>query len=203
MRHHDLPPAAESAGRPFLTTMPDEILIALIAAHDKNAMGILFTRHNVRVYRFLLRVLGDAATAEDLVSEVFLDIWRHAGRFEARSKVSTWILAIARFKASSARRRKPFERLDEGAAASVADTSDDPETALQNKKCSAILRDCLMRLSPEHREILDLIYYHGQSIAEAAQIVGVPENTVKTRAFHARKRIAQLMAVRGIDRVAI
>ena len=203
MQHHDLTPAADSAGRPFLTTMPDEILIALIAAQDKNAMRILFTRHNVRVYRFLLRVLGDAATAEDLVSEVFLDIWRHADRFESRSKVCTWILAIARFKAASARRRKSFEKLDEDTAASVADTADDPETALQNKKCGAILRDCLQQLSPEHREILDLIYYHGQSIAEAARIVGVPENTVKTRAFHARKRVAQLMAVRGIDRIAI
>jgi RNA polymerase sigma-70 factor, ECF subfamily len=201
MQHHNSTPA--EAARPFLTTMPDEILIALIAAQDKNAMGILFTRHNVRVYRFLLRISGDAAAAEDLVSEVFLDVWRHADRFEARAKVSTWILAIARFKAASARRRKPFEHLDEGAAAAVADDSDDPEAALHNKRRSAILRDCLMRLSPEHREILDLIYYHGQSVAEAARIVGVPENTVKTRAFHARKRIAQLMAMRGVDRVAI
>lgn len=203
MRHHDLTPAAESAGRPFLTTMPDEILIALIAAQDKNAMRILFTRHNVRVYRFLLRFLDDAAAAEDLLSEVFLDIWRHAGRFEARSKVSTWILAIARFKTASSRRRKPFDRLDEDTAASIADMADDPEAALQKKTCGAVLRDCLQQLSPEHREILDLIYYHGQSIAEVARIVGVPENTVKTRAFHARKRIAQLMAKRGIDRLTI
>jgi RNA polymerase sigma-70 factor, ECF subfamily len=203
MRHHDPTLPAGAAGTPFLTTMPDEILIALIAAHDKDAMRILFTRHNVRVFRFLLRILGDAATAEDLVSEVFIDIWRHAGRFEARSQVSTWILAIARFKAASARRRKSFDQLDEGAAASIADTADDPEAATHKKKRNAVLRDCLKQLSPEHREILDLIYYHGQSVAEAAQIIGVPENTVKTRAFHARKRIAQLMARRGIDRVAI
>jgi RNA polymerase sigma-70 factor, ECF subfamily len=203
MRHRDPTLPAEAAGRPFLTTMPDEILIALIAAQDKDAMRILFTRHNARVFRFLLRILGDAATAEDLVSDVFIDIWRHAGRFEARSQVSTWILAIARFKAVSARRRRSFGQLDEAAAASIADTADDPEAALQKKKCSAVLRDCLKQLSPEHREILDLIYYHGQSIAEVAQIIGVPENTVKTRAFHARKRIAQLMAMRGVDRVAI
>jgi RNA polymerase sigma-70 factor, ECF subfamily len=203
MRHNNSTQPAEAAGKPFLTTMPDEILIALIAAHDKDAMRFLFTRHNVRVFRYLLRILGDAATAEDLVSDVFIDIWRHAGRFEARSQVSTWILAIARFKAASVRRRKTFDRLDEGATASIADTTDDPEAALQKKKCGAVLRDCLAQLSSEHREILDLIYYHGQSITEVAQIIGVPENTVKTRAFHARKRIAQLMAKRGVDRVAI
>jgi RNA polymerase sigma-70 factor, ECF subfamily len=203
MRHHDPTLAAESISRPFLTTMPDEVLIALIAAHDKDAMRVLFIRHNVPVFRFLLRILGDAATAEDLVSDVFIDIWRHAARFEARSKVSTWILAIARFKAASARRRKSFDQLDDGAVASIADTIDDPEIAMQKKTCGAILRDCLKQLSPEHREIIDLVYYHGQSIAEVAIIVGVPENTVKTRAFHARKRIAQLMAARGIDRVAI
>jgi RNA polymerase sigma-70 factor, ECF subfamily len=203
MRHHDSTLAAESISRPFLTTMPDEVLIALIAAHDKDAMRVLFTRHNVPVFRFLRRILGDAAMAEDLVSDVFIDIWRHAGRFEARSKVSTWILAIARFKAASARRRKSFEQLDDGAVASIADTTDDPEAAMQRTTCGAVLRDCLKQLSPEHREILDLIYYHGQSVAEVSRIVGVPENTVKTRAFHARKRVAQLMAARGIDRVAV
>jgi RNA polymerase sigma-70 factor, ECF subfamily len=183
--------------------MPDEVLIALIAAHDRDAMRVLFTRHNARVFRFLLRVLDDAAAAEDLVSDVFIDIWRHAGRFEARSKVSTWMLAIARFKAASARRRKSFERLDEDAVASIEDTADDPEAALQKKNRGAVLRECLKQLSPGQREIIDLIYYHEQSIADVARIIGAPENTVKTRAFYARKRIAQLMAVRGIERASV
>jgi RNA polymerase sigma-70 factor, ECF subfamily len=201
MRHHHPTPAAESAGRPFLTTMPDEILIALIAAQDRNAMRILFTRHNTRVYRFLLRFLGNAAAAEDLVSEVFLDIWRHAGRFESRSKVSTWILAIARFKAAGLRRRRrPCDQIDESAVEAIEDTTDDPELTAQKKKCGTILRECIKQLSPAHREILDLIYYQEQSVADVAQIVGVPENTVKTRAFQARKRIAKLMAARGIER---
>jgi RNA polymerase sigma-70 factor, ECF subfamily len=201
MKYH-LPISATAAvSRSFLTTMPDEILIALIATHDKNAMHVLYIRHNIRVFRFLTRLLRDAATAEDLVSEVFIEVWRNAGQFEARSKVSTWILAIARFKAAAVhRRRRPCDQLDESVTESLEDQTDGPDVTAQKRKCSAILRSCLEQLSPAHREVLDLIYYHEQSIANVAQIVGVPQNTVKTRAFHARKRVAQLMAARGIER---
>jgi RNA polymerase sigma-70 factor, ECF subfamily len=201
MKHHLPILAAAAVNRSFLTTMPDEILIALIATHDKNAMHALFVRHNARVFRFLMRRLGAAAAAEDLVSEVFIEVWRNAGQFEARSKVSTWILSIARYKAAALhRRRRPCDQLDESIAQSLEDQADDPEIVAQKKKCSAILRSCLEQLSPAHREVLDLIYYHEQSIADVAQIVGVPQNTVKTRAFQARKRVAQLMAARGIER---
>ena len=77
----------------------DEALIASIAQGDKRALQTLYGRHNVRVFRFALRFLNDEALAEDMVSEVFFDVWRQAERFEARSKVSTWLLAMARNKA--------------------------------------------------------------------------------------------------------
>jgi RNA polymerase sigma-70 factor, ECF subfamily len=200
MKHHHHPIlAGEAVGAPFLATMPDEVLMALIASHDRSAMHGLYVRHNVRVFRFLMRLLGDAAAAEDLVSEVFIEVWRNAGQFEARSKVSTWILAIARYKASAVRRRRPpCDQVDQGAIEALEDPADDPEVAAQKQTCGTMLRECLAQLSPAHREVLDLIYYQEQSIAEVAQIVGVPLNTVKTRAFHARKRVAQLMAARGI-----
>ncbi len=203
MKHHHSTLAAEPVGGSFLTTMPDEILIALIAAHDKDAMRALFVRHNVRIFRFLTHILGDAATAEDLVSEVFIEVWRSAGRFEARSKVSTWILAIARYKAASARRRRCCDQLDESAIELLEDPADDPEVAAQKKKRAALLRDCLRQLSPAHREIINLIYYQEQSIAEVAQIIGIPQNTVKTRAYYARKHMAQLMAARGVERASL
>jgi len=178
----------------------DEVLIGRIASGDRLAMQVLFARHHVRVYRFVLRLVRDESTAEDLISEVFLDVWRQAGRFEGRSAVSTWLLAIARFKALSALRRRPDEELDEEAAASIEDTSDNPETALEKKDKSAIIRKCLMGLSAEHREIIDLVYYHEKSVEEVAQIVGIPENTVKTRMFYARKRLAELLKAEGIER---
>jgi len=182
---------------------PDAALIQLIAAGDKHAMHILFARHNVRVFRFVVRFVGDKSSAEDLVSEVFLDVWRQAGRFQGRSQVTTWLLAIARNKALSALRGRSNEGLDEDAAAGIEAPQDNPEVTLQNRQKAEILLNCLTKLSPAHREVTDLVYYHEKSIDEVAEITGLPQNTVKTRMFYARKRIAELMAAQGIDRAIV
>ena len=178
----------------------DEVLIGRIASGDRLAMQVLFARHHVRVFRFVLRLVRDESRAEDLISEVFLDVWRQAGKFEGRSAVSTWLLAIARFKALSALRRRTDAELDEETAEAIEDTSDDPEVALEKKDKSAVIRKCLVHLSAEHREIIDLVYYHEKSVEEVAAIVGIPENTVKTRMFYARKRLADLLKAVGIER---
>src|SRR3974377_476940 len=96
-----------------MQTTSDEVLIARIAGGDRLAMQVLFARHHVRVYRFVLRLVRNEATAEDLISEVFLDVWRQADRFEGRSAGSTWLLAIPRFKALSTMRGKPEEEVGE------------------------------------------------------------------------------------------
>ena len=176
----------------------DESLVAQIAKGDKRALQILYCRHNVFIYRFVLRFLSDEASAEDVVSDVFLAVWRRAGRFEGRSQVSTWLIAIARNKALSLMRARTTEPLDEEIAESVEDPSDDPEMILQKEQRRAILQDCLTQLSAVHREIVDLVYYHGKKIEEAATILGVPLNTVKTRMFYARKRIGELIAAKGL-----
>jgi RNA polymerase sigma-70 factor (ECF subfamily) len=181
----------------------DEALVLSIATGDKQALQVLFGRHNVRVYRFVLRFLNDEAGAEDLVSEVFFDVWRQASRFEARSQVSTWLLAIARNKALSALRRRSTEELDDEVAEFIEDPADSPEVTMQKKQRSSILADCLTQLSAAHREIIDLVYYHEKSIDEVAEIIGVPQNTVKTRMFYARKRIAELMNGKGLDRAFV
>ena len=181
----------------------DEVLLQLVANGDKDAMRVLFARHNVRVFRFLTRIVGNEATAEDLLNEVFLEVWRNAGRFEARSQVSTWILAIARFKALAAMRRRQHDELDDEASEMMEDTADDPELAMQKTERSALLQQCLKQLSIAHRQVVDLVYYHEQSIEEVAEIIGVPASTVKTRVFYARKRIAELMAERGLERASL
>src|SRR5271170_2654804 len=178
----------------------DEVLIGRIANGDRLAMQVLFARHHVRVFRFVLRLVRVEATAEDLISEVFLDVWRQAGKFEGRSAVSTWLLAITRFKALSALRRRKDAELDDEAAGAIEDTSDDPEVAVQKKDTSDALRRCLGGLSAEHREIIDLVYYHEKSVEEVAGIIGIPENTVKTRLFYARKKLAELLKAAGIER---
>ena len=175
-------------------SVSDETLIERIAQSDQLSMRTLFARHRVPLYHWLLRIVDDETLAEDLLSEVFLDVWRQAAFFEARSSVSTWLLAIARYKALSARRRRPDAELDEETTSTVPDSADDPEVALQKKNRAEALRQSLARLSPEHREVIDLVCYHGKSVKEVAEIVGINAATAKTRMFYARKRLAELVA---------
>src|SRR2546423_6109425 len=115
-------------------TSSDKTLIGRIADGDRLAMRTLFARHRIALYRWLLRLVRDEALAEDLLSEVFLDVWRQAAAFEARSSVSTWLLAIARYKALSARRRRVDAELDDHIASTVADPADGPDLHHRNSR---------------------------------------------------------------------
>jgi RNA polymerase sigma-70 factor, ECF subfamily len=180
----------------------DDMLLESIADGNRTAMHILYCRHNVRVYRFILRIVRDATTAEDLVSQVFLDVWRTASQFQGRSQVSTWLLSIARFKALTAMRQRRFEDIDQEDVRQIPDESDTPETSLDRNDTSAILRACVAKLSPAHREIITLVYYHEKSVEEVGAIIGIPQSTVKTRMFYARKQLADLLKGAGVDRFA-
>ena len=114
--------------------------------------------------------------------------------------VSTWLLGIARFKALSVLRQRGRCNWMRRLAGAIEDQADDPEIALAKKDKGAALRQCLTKLSAEHREIIDLVYYHEKSVEEVATIVGMPEATVKTRMFYARKKLSELLKERGIDR---
>lgn len=184
-----------------LNAPPDDAdLIARIGAGDETAVRVLYARHHVRVYRFVLRFVRKEAVAEEIVNEVFLDVWRNADRFEGRAKGLTWLLTIARNKAISTLRRRPELELDEKMAVRIEDMSDTPEVSVQKADKSALIRACIGMLSPEHREIIDLVYYHEMSIRDVGEIVGIPTNTVKTRMFYARKKLSELLAANGIDR---
>ena len=115
-----------SASVPALAAAPssDESLIKRIAGGDKLAMQVLYTRHHVRVFRLVVRLVHDESMAEDLISEVFLDVWRQADRFEGRSTVPTWLMSIARYKALSARRRQTHAELDDKIETTIADPAD-------------------------------------------------------------------------------
>jgi RNA polymerase sigma-70 factor, ECF subfamily len=174
----------------------DDALIKAIGRGDRHAMALLYGRHHVRVYRFALRITGDASSAEDVVSEVFLQVWRQADRFESRAQVSTWLLAIARNKSLSEVRRRSANYSD-GETIEIEDTADDLEISAHNRSRSELIRRCLSQLSAVQREVIDLVYYHEKSVADVAKIVGVPANTVKTRMFHARRRIGMFLKAAG------
>jgi RNA polymerase sigma-70 factor (ECF subfamily) len=183
----------------FSQEASDGALIRAVATGDKRAMHTLYVRHNVRVFRFILRIIGNRSLAEDLVSEVFLDVWRKANSFEAKSQFSTWLLAIARNKANSALRRRSDEQLNDDALDMIEDPADDPDTLVQKENRSAIVQKCLKELSAAHREVLDLVYYHEKSVDEIAKIVGIPASTVKTRAFYARGRMETFLKSAGVE----
>jgi RNA polymerase sigma-70 factor, ECF subfamily len=183
----------------WMDRLSDEDLIKLISTGDRLALETLYGRHRVKLYHFLRRLTNNETAAEDIVSDVFFDVWQQAGRFEARSTASTWLFAIARFKALSARRERQHLELGPGEAM-IEDPSDDPESLMQKADKGKIIQHCLKLLSSLHREVIDLVYYHEKSIKEAGEILRIPENTVKTRMFHARKRLSELLVAAGVDR---
>jgi RNA polymerase sigma-70 factor (ECF subfamily) len=190
--------------RPDARALPqtsDEALVRSIADGDRRAFETLYMRHRSHVCRFLIRFIGNESVAEEIVNEVFLEVWRHAHRFEAKSQVATWLRAIARYKALSALRRRSGAEIDEDAAAAVADPADDPETTMDWQRRSAILKECLTQLPAAQREVIDLVYYHDKSVQEVAGFVGVAASTVKTRMFYARNRMAYLLNEAGLDGV--
>jgi RNA polymerase sigma-70 factor, ECF subfamily len=177
----------------------DAALVHRIANGDREAMRSLFQRHKLQVYRFLLRLVGNAALADDLTSEVFLDVWRQSGRFEGRSTVSTWMLAISRNKAIATFRRNRSEPLNETMGETIEDTAGGPELEMENRDRGRFLHGILRDLPVKHREIIDLVYYHEKSVREVSMILGIPSATVKTRLFYARKRIVKLLNDARVD----
>lgn len=181
-------------------TIDDIELLGRIAAGEQTAVRSLFARHHLRIFRFIMRKTGNEATAEELTNEVFLEIWRHAGKFEGRSKASTWMLSIAHNRTISFLRRRSEAQLDEGVAEAIPDDADTPETTTSKRGKSEQIRDCMEQLSADHRGVIDLVYYHEKSISEISEILDIPEGTVKTRMFHARKKLGDILRDAGVDR---
>jgi RNA polymerase sigma-70 factor (ECF subfamily) len=182
------------------SSIPDEILIRAMVERDKRAVKLLYVRHHTRIFRFVVRLVGNESIAEEVVNDVFLQAWRHAREFKGDSQVATWLLAIARFKAISEVRRRSEDQLDERAAASIEDLADTPAISTEKRERSEIVKRCLAKLSPIHREVLNLIYYQGKKVEEVAKFTGAPVSTIKTRMHYARGRLAQLLAEAGVDR---
>jgi RNA polymerase sigma-70 factor (ECF subfamily) len=179
----------------------ERAMLKAIAAGDAKALERLFAHAQTRVFRFIMRIVRNQAVAEELLNEVFLSVWQGAHRYEGRSEPMTWMLSIAHNKTVSALRKKTeVLGIDDEIANNLVATEDTPDVAAQKHDKSAKIRACMLDLSPDHRAILDLVYYQEQSIAEVAEVLDIPENTVKTRMFYARKKLSELLRERGIDR---
>lgn len=182
------------------TDEQDQALVARIAAGDRAAFERLFREYGERVFRYTCRLITDAARAEEVTNDVMLEVWKTAARFEGRSKVSTWILGITRHLALNAVRRKQLDTVDVDDAPAVADESAVPAAVSHDRDVlKTALTKALGRLSTDHRDVIELTFFHGLSYQEIADVVGCPENTVKTRMFHARKQLKGYLAAAGFD----
>ncbi|RZN11143.1 RNA polymerase subunit sigma [Bradyrhizobium genosp. SA-3] len=180
----------------------DDDLIKRIAVRDTAAMHILYVRHRAKVFKFIRGLVRGRENAEDLASQVFLDVWHSAGSFEGRSRVSTWLLSIARFKALGYLRKRMHDRIDDVELPEIIDEAESPEATIDRTKTKVVLRSCIGKLCPAHRIIIDLVYYHERSVAEVSEILDIPRGTVKTRMFYARRQLASLLDSAGVDSVA-
>ena len=178
----------------------DRELIARIAKKDASAVQALFSGHQTRIFRFIMRLVRNEAVAEELCNEVFLEVWRKAGTYQGRSAVSTWLLSIARNKAISQLRKRAESELDEEKAAEVADDQDTPDVEYAKQNKAEIMRRCIDQLSPAHKEIIDLVYYQEKAVNEVSEILDIPPATVTTRMFYARKQLTESFKAAGIER---
>ena len=174
-------------------------LLKQIALGDQLSIRTLFERHQNRVFRYVLRLIRDESYAEEIVNEVFFSVWAKAASFNGRSAVSTWIIAIAYKKAINHLRKCREVQLDEEVAHLVVDTADDPEIAISKSDANSLVRASLDRLNPKHRQVIDLAYYHEHTVRQIAATTGILEGTVKTRLYHARRRLAELLVEFELD----
>lgn len=167
-------------------------LLARISHSDKAAMKELYELIAPALGQFIKARTGDPAEAADVVQDAFLEVWRTAGRFEGRSSVKTWIFAIARFNLIDRLRKKGREEpLDEDFDA--PDPSPQPQALLEAASDTQQVRLCIDKLPRAQARAVRLAFYDELSYGEIAEIEGIPEGTVKTRIFHAKKILAQCL----------
>ena len=172
----------------------DEVLrlLGLIEQADEAAFKELYRAFSRRLYAYVLRQNNDPAQAEEIVADTLYEVWRHPAKFRGDSQFSTWLIGIARNKVLMAfRSRRPDERHEDIGEMSEVIAADDASAfdVLAQQERHEGVRDCMSRLSDEHRECIHLVFYEGMALAEVAQVQGCPENTVKTRLFHARQKL--------------
>lgn len=176
----------------------DGKLLDGIAKGDRAAFTQFYQRHNRALFAFLVKLVREREMAEEVLSETMLEVWRQAGRFEGKSSVTTWVFSIAHHKAVSRLRRKREVALDEEVAANIEDSAPTPDKLATDQNMSRLLKGLMERLSLDHREILQLAYFQEFSVQEIADVLDLPENTVKTRMFYARQRLKSLLEAAGV-----
>src|SRR5262245_26616163 len=177
----------------------DLVLIRRVAAGDRQAFERLYRRYTPRLAGYLTKFLHQRELVEEVLDDVMLVVWQNAARFDPTARFSTWLFGIAHTKAMkawglSANKPLPLPPLQHEAESDQGN----PEQILTDQERERTLVQALQSLSPEQRAVVELTFYHACSYQEIAEITGCPVNTVKTRMFHARQRLAQYVEALGL-----
>jgi RNA polymerase sigma-70 factor, ECF subfamily len=170
----------------------DEALVARHLAGDPGAFDELVRRHRDRAWSVAMRTLGDPTEAADAVQDAFVSAFRNAGQFRSEAKFTTWLHRIvvnACLDALRRRRSRPAVPLDDAVSASLAD----PHDRIAESDTSAAVSEALARITPEQRAAIVLVDLHGLPVEEAAEVLGVPAGTVKSRCHRGRAELARLL----------
>ena len=188
-------PRAETTRSP---TPDDRELLARVAGGDLQAFERLYRVYQPRLTRFLTTLLKRPQLIEEVLDDTMMVVWQSAGNFRGSSKPSTWIFAIAYRKAHKAKARWP-DPVEEPENDTRISKEPAPDEELHQERLRAALMKAMEQLSPDHRAVVDLTYFHGMGYREIAEIVDCPVDTVKTRMFHARRRLKQAMTGSLVD----
>ncbi len=172
----------------------DRALLARIARRDRIAFEAFYRANGPALHRFVRDLVRDDGLAEELTSDVMVEVWRSAGKYGGRSRVRTWVFGIAHHKAIDALRKRRALTVPLDELLGVAAPADDPEAAALRADEGRRLERALASLTAEHRAVLELTYVEGFAQQEIAEIVGCPVATVKTRAFYAKQRLRDALA---------
>ena len=167
-------------------------LLARVAARDLQAFERLYRIYQPRLTRFLTTLLRRPQLIEEVLDDTMMVVWQSADKFRGSSKPSTWIFAIAYRKAHKAKARWP-DPVEEPEYDTRVSEDPAPDEELHHQRLHEVLLRAMDRLSPDHRAVVDLTYFHGMGYREIAEIVDCPVDTVKTRMFHARRRLKEAM----------
>jgi len=183
-------------------TMPDEAydynLVRRMAAGDEVALHELYAAYGQRLYAYALRLTSDPAQAEDVVQDALVAAWKSARRFRGEGRVIAWLLGIVHHLALKSLRHRSQSLTDE-IEEMLESGSPSPEQQAESAEQAARVHFGLRALSPDHRSILELIFYQGLSLEEAAQVCRLPLGTVKSRLSYARRQLRGILSRQGME----
>lgn len=183
------------------TSESEAALLRRIAAKDRRAFETLYHAYYRRLFAYLFKTIRRPELTEEVLDDVMLAVWTGAAGFDGRSRPSTWIFGIAWHKALKALARQERHKAEtEEADGEEAVAHEGPEGLLVRREMADVLERALRALPLEQRTVVELTYYHGFSYQEIAEVMGCPVNTVKTRMFHARRRLRELLPGLGVSR---